>query len=50
MELDVEPFSYGVRDADDEMMGAERLESFYQKFGFTKTEIDGIEYFHRLII
>ena len=49
MELDVEPFSYRVADSDDEMMGSEKLESFYERFGFNKTEMDGMDYYHRIV-
>jgi GNAT superfamily N-acetyltransferase len=47
MELDVEPFSYGV--GDEEVLDGLQLERFYERFGFIKTEMDGIPYFHRLV-
>tara|TARA_B100000287_G_scaffold279583_1_gene263477 strand:- start:15654 stop:16031 length:378 start_codon:yes stop_codon:yes gene_type:complete len=47
MELDVEPFSYG--EGDEEILDGVSLERFYERFGFTKTEMDGLSYFHRLV-
>jgi hypothetical protein len=53
MELDVAPFNYSLSTGmknNHIIMDEESLELFYQRFGFVKNNLDGIEYFHRIVV
>ena len=52
-ELDVAPFNYSLSTGmknNHVIMDEESLELFYQRFGFVKNNLDGIEYFHRIVV